>query len=62
MARHDELHASDVRPASRVARWDQEADVVVVGLGCAGACAALAARDAGADVLVLERAAAGGCS
>ena len=60
MARPDELHASDVRPASRVARWDQEADVVVVGLGCAGACAAIAARDAGADVLVLERAASGG--
>ena len=34
----------------------QSADVVVVGAGNAGLCAALAARDAGAEVLVLERA------
>ncbi|MGH9211691.1 MAG: FAD-dependent tricarballylate dehydrogenase TcuA [Acidimicrobiales bacterium] len=33
-----------------------EADVVVVGAGNAALCAALAAREAGADVLVLERA------
>lgn len=37
-----------------------EADVVVVGLGCAGVCAALEAREAGAEVLVLERASGGG--
>ncbi|MDJ0869663.1 MAG: FAD-binding protein [Myxococcota bacterium] len=40
--------------------WDAEADVVVVGLGAAGGCAALEARAAGADVLVLERASGGG--
>ncbi len=34
--------------------------MVIAGLGCAGACAALEARAAGADVLVLERAALGG--
>jgi tricarballylate dehydrogenase len=33
-----------------------DADVVVVGAGNAGLCAALAAREAGADVLVLEKA------
>jgi tricarballylate dehydrogenase len=33
-----------------------QADVLVVGAGNAAMCAALAARDAGADVLVLERA------
>ena len=33
---------------------------MIAGLGCAGACAALEARAAGADVLVLERAALGG--
>ena len=39
------------------------ADVVVVGLGCAGACAALEAAEAGAEVLVLEAApTAGGTS
>ncbi|MDD5712252.1 MAG: FAD-dependent oxidoreductase, partial [Smithellaceae bacterium] len=35
-------------------RWDAEADVVVVGFGGAGACAALEAKQNGADVLVLE--------
>lgn len=39
------------------------ADVLVVGFGCAGACAAHEAAAAGADVLVLERASgAGGTS
>jgi succinate dehydrogenase/fumarate reductase flavoprotein subunit len=49
-----------LRSASAIARWDDAADVVVVGLGCAGACAALEARAAGADVLVLERESLGG--
>ena len=38
-------------------KWDYEADVVVVGYGFAGACAAIAAADAGADVLILEKSA-----
>lgn len=46
--------------AAAVARWDDEADVVVVGLGAAGACAAIEAARAGARVLVLERAGGGG--
>ena len=37
-------------------KWDHEADVVVVGTGYAGQNAAIAARDAGADVLMLEKA------
>jgi succinate dehydrogenase/fumarate reductase flavoprotein subunit len=40
--------------------WQAEADVVVVGLGAAGACAAIEAAAAGAEVLVLERASGGG--
>ncbi len=36
-------------------QWDMEADVVVVGLGGAGACAAIEAHDAGAKVVVLEK-------
>lgn len=35
--------------------WDVEADVVVVGFGGAGTCAAIAAADEGADVVVLEK-------
>ena len=43
-----------------MAAWDLEVDVIVVGLGCAGASAAIEAAEAGADVLVLEAAAMGG--
>jgi succinate dehydrogenase/fumarate reductase flavoprotein subunit len=43
-----------------VARWDEEVDVLVVGLGAAGASAALEAAAAGAQTLVLERASGGG--
>ena len=39
-----------------VATWDIEVDVLVVGYGCAGVCAAIEAREAGAEVLILERA------
>ena len=43
-----------------VAAWHEEADVVIVGLGSAGACAAIEAAEVGADVRVLERAGGGG--
>ena len=36
-------------------KWDLEADVVVLGFGGAGACAAIGAHDAGAKVLILEK-------
>ncbi|MCA1189575.1 MULTISPECIES: FAD-binding protein [unclassified Saccharopolyspora] len=39
-----------------------EADVVVVGFGVAGACAALEAAEAGAEVVVLDRFGGGGTS
>jgi succinate dehydrogenase/fumarate reductase flavoprotein subunit len=47
---------------SDIARYDDRADIVIVGYGIAGVCAALEARRAGADVLVIERASAGGGS
>ena len=41
--------------ATAVKRWDQEADVVVVGSGGAALTAAILAHDNGAKVLVIER-------
>lgn len=42
--------------------WDIEADVVVVGFGAAGACAALEAAAAGSSVVVLDRFTGGGAT
>ncbi len=36
-------------------KWDYEFDIVVVGFGGAGGCAAVEAHDAGADVVLLEK-------
>lgn len=41
-------------------KWDKEADVLVVGYGGAGACAAIEAHDAGARVLIIEKMKQGG--
>src|SRR5258708_3620787 len=35
--------------------WDAEADLIVIGFGAAGACAAITGADAGVNVLVLEK-------
>jgi succinate dehydrogenase/fumarate reductase flavoprotein subunit len=51
---------SGLRALSEIARFDEQADVLVVGLGCAGAAAAIEAARAGARTLVLERASGGG--
>jgi 3-oxo-5alpha-steroid 4-dehydrogenase len=47
----------EVKSATEVDEWSDTADVVVVGFGIAGACAALEAARAGASVILLERAA-----
>lgn len=54
------LYGDKVRPFEAVQQFDYETDVLVCGYGGAGASAALEARRAGARVLVLERASAGG--
>ncbi|OBJ08457.1 FAD-binding protein [Mycobacterium sp. 1465703.0] len=46
--------------ASDVTTWSDDVDVLVIGFGIAGGCAAVSAAAAGARVLVLERAAAAG--
>ncbi len=43
-----------ILPAS-AARFGRKGGVVIVGAGAAGLCAALSARESGADVIVLER-------
>jgi 3-oxo-5alpha-steroid 4-dehydrogenase len=42
--------------------WDLRCDVLVVGFGAAGAAAAIVAKEAGANTLVLERLEGGGAS
>lgn len=42
--------------------WSQSADVLVVGWGAAGACAAIEAAEAGASVIVIDRFDGGGAS
>ena len=48
------------RVAGEIPSWDEEVDVLVVGLGAAGAAVALEASRGGAETLVLECAAGGG--
>jgi succinate dehydrogenase/fumarate reductase flavoprotein subunit len=47
---------SNARKPWLPAKWDYEADVVIAGIGYAGQSAAIAAHDAGAKVIVLEKA------
>lgn len=48
---------SQIKPlaAAKVPRWDMTTDVAVIGFGATGACAAIEARVAGAEVIVFER-------
>lgn len=50
----------DIIDSHTVPEWHDQADVIIVGLGAAGSCAAIEAKQSGADVLVLERASGGG--
>lgn len=54
----DALEVDDAQSVN----WSDSADVVVVGWGAAGACAAIEARAAGASVLVIDRFDGGGAS
>ncbi len=51
-----------VRDGGRTHGWDITRDVLVVGLGAAGGSAAIEARRAGAEVLVVDRFAGGGAT
>jgi len=52
--------APELIAADTISAWDRECDVVVIGQGIAGTCAALEAHRAGAEVLIVERASGGG--
>ncbi len=54
------LEIPSVVNASEVSSWSDEVDVLVIGFGIAGGCAAVEAAAAGARTLVLERAAVTG--
>ena len=56
----DTFQPSKPLPAASVEDWWGEFDVIVVGFGIAGGAAAIEARRAGAEVLILERAGRGG--
>ncbi len=56
------MTAKDVAAEGNSDAWDVSTDVVVVGFGAAGTCAALAAREGGAEVVALERFNGGGAT
>lgn len=58
----DKATPTKARRASDVSQWDRETDVVIVGFGGAGGCAAIEAADAGAEVLLFELASEAGGS
>jgi len=51
---------TQIRRLREIPSFEREVDVVVMGLGMAGAAVSLEAKAAGADVLVVERSGAGG--
>ncbi len=54
------MTSAGARDAREIERFDREVDVLVVGLGAAGAAATLEAARSGAQTLVVERASGGG--
>src|SRR5947209_20324991 len=54
------ISAGRAFPVTRVPRFDIETDVIVVGFGAAGACAAIEAGSAGARVTLFEVASGNG--
>lgn len=57
-----DMLAAELRAADSGLAADYQADVVIVGFGGAGACAALAAAALGASVIVIERFTGGGAT
>lgn len=49
------LQASKKKVLKETQKWDREADVVIIGSGAAGMCAAIEAAEAGSKVIVIEK-------
>ncbi len=62
MSEKPKTNPCQARKARDVEQWDKETEVVVVGFGGAGGCAAIEAADAGAKVMIFELASEGGGS
>ena len=58
----DKISPARPLPWDSVDSWDVETDVAIIGFGGAGACAAIEASDAGAEVAIFEVASASGGS
>ena len=58
------VECMDFKPlqADQVSAWDGAADVLIVGFGGAGACAAIEAADSGASVIIFDAASGAGGS
>ena len=56
------VECMDFKPlqADRVSAWEGIADVLIVGFGGAGACAAIEAADSGASVIIFDAASGAG--
>lgn len=59
---HSYVEAALRIQAADAAKWSDSADVVVVGFGGAGVCAALEAKSRGVDVLAIDRFSGGGAT
>jgi len=62
MSEQAKTNPSRPRHLRDVAQWDSETDVIIVGFGGAGGCAAIEAADAGSEVTIFELASASGGS
>lgn len=49
------MSAAHAKQAGAGTKWDKETDVLVIGYGGAGACAAIEAHDKGSKVLIIEK-------
>lgn len=62
MSTEDKAKATKPRRLKDISEWHKTMDIAIIGFGGAGACAAIEAKDAGADVTIFELSSASGGS